>query len=169
MQGQNNSSEQVDQSIKRMEDIIAHHEGTRQSLLDKLSQVAGEMTIDPAADKPTVLEAKMNIISRINELMNSSVMDRERVVKARLKKTDTESGQKNAEIVAEFLRQMGTGVSLPSQSGEGPQPRDSQTEEALDTTYRDKCDPIKEEELEENSMEPAEVGPDDAPADDDAS
>lgn len=137
------SEEEV--AINNFEQILQEHKGTRNQLYQKLTNVLENLDLNPNNDKSTITEAKLKVLSTLDDLMNSESNEHDRLIKQKLKKREAESTNVVGEIVTEFLRQSGTQLPVPDQQ---TNVNSEKTDKEIDQAFEQNCNPINNAETE---------------------
>lgn len=118
----------------------------RQAMVDKLKPVVDNMEIAPGNEKPTMTEAKLNVIKTMDDLLKSGEEALSSNIKILLQNKKTDNEDKHSEIVATMLKQISTKFTPVSVQNN----KQENLDQKLEDSFRNSNEHISDNELSEN-------------------
>jgi uncharacterized coiled-coil protein SlyX len=110
----------IERDLKNLELSANKTDATRQSVIDKLSAIVTEMSIDPN-DRATVVEAKRGLIDTLLKALNDVDSQKKNILQLKQKKRDSEIAEDSMKVigrtVTEFMKNLDTRISTIQESG----------------------------------------------------
>jgi hypothetical protein len=112
--------DQIERDLKNLELSANRTDATRQSIINKLASVVTEMSINPDADKPMIIEAKRGLIDTLLKALNDVDSQKKNIIQIKQKKKDSEIAEDSMKVigrtVAEFMKNIDTKLNVIQRS-----------------------------------------------------
>ena len=123
-------------SMEEMQREVAESNEIRTTLINKLKPVVNSMNITPGEEKPTVTDAKLNVIKTVDDILKSKETAVVTMVKTMLAKKENSDNEKANQQITEVLKQISTKI----------QPK------VANSTNMDEADEMLEKQFEKNGL-----------------
>ena len=96
----------VNSSINSLFEEVSVNNERREQLIKKLEEVVKDIRIVPGAEKPTVTDAKLNVIKTASDLLKDKEDAISRSISTALKKKDVDNNSAQNERLAELVKML---------------------------------------------------------------
>lgn len=109
-------ADQIEADIQQLDDYSRFNRNIRKTVIDKLLSAVAHMEIDANANKPSEIEAKMNLVNTLLKAIDDSEAQRISLIKIKQsykRDADTKNAMENiSSTVVEYMRQIDSKLDI---------------------------------------------------------